>query len=91
MDFIHEENKIYLKNEEEKILAEVTFPNEDENTVVINHTFVDESLRGKGIANELLKEVVKDLRKKKLKCIPTCSYAIHWFEKNEEERDLIKK
>ena len=86
-NFIHEKNRIYLKNEKEELIAEITFPNKDEKTVIINHTFVDESLRGKGIANLLIKEVLKELEKNNMKCIATCSFAISWFERNKEEKN----
>ena len=41
-EFIVEENRIYLEKEG-KLLAEITYSKEDENTYVIDHTFVDES------------------------------------------------
>lgn len=92
MDFIHEKDRIYLEDENSNVIAEVNFPEDEKDKTVriINHTFVDESLRGQGIANLLLEELVKDLRKNNLKCIPICSYAVKWFEKHEDEQDLIK-
>lgn len=48
MDFITERNMIYACDDS-KTLAEVTFPNIDDTTVDINHTFVDPSLRGQGV------------------------------------------
>lgn len=93
MEFIYEKNRIYVKNEknEKEILAEVTFPNIDENIVEINHTFVDETLRGKGVANQLLEKLTEYMLENNLKCIPTCTYAISWFEKNPEKKNLISK
>lgn len=91
MDFTHNENQIALYSETGELLAEVTFPYTDETTVNINHTFVDSSLRGRGIAGKLMQELVEDLKKRELKAIPTCSYALNWFEKHEEYENLIKK
>lgn len=91
MDFTHNENQIALYSETEELLAEVTFPYTDETTVNINHTFVDSSLRGQGIAGKLMQELVEDLKKRELKAIPTCSYALNWFEKHKEYENLIKK
>lgn len=62
MDFKYEENKIYLKNDDEKVVAEITFPNEKANIVNINYVFVDESMRGQGIANKIMKEAVKQIK-----------------------------
>ena len=90
MNYIIEENRIYIKDEEEKCIAEVTFPYVKNSTVEINHTFVDERLRGQGIAGKLLNEVTKQLKERDLKAIPTCSYAIYWFEKHPEYKELLE-
>ncbi len=91
MNYIHSQNQIALYNTENKLIAEVTFPSIDENTVDVNHTFVDDSLRGQGIANQLMLELVDELRKQKKKAVLTCSYAIHWFEKNSRDyKDILK-
>ena len=47
MDFCKEPGRIFATDEMGKLLAEVTFP-EQEGIAVINHTFVDGSLRGQG-------------------------------------------
>ena len=68
-------------------MAEVTFP-EQEGVAVIDHTFVDGSLRGQGIAGQLLRAGADTLLQDGRKTRPTCSYAIHWFETHPEEREL---
>ena len=45
MNYITETNRIYASNENGTLIAEVTFPKTGDNTVDINHTFVDDSLR----------------------------------------------
>lgn len=47
MEFRKEPGRIFSTDETGKLLAEVTFP-EQEGIAVINHTFVDGSLRGQG-------------------------------------------
>lgn len=91
MDFTHNQNQIALFSETGELLAEVTFPNIDENTVNVNHTFVDSSLRGQGIAGKLMLELVSALKANGLKVVPTCSYAQGWFERHPEYRNLISK
>ena len=90
MDFKHNENQIALYSETGDLLAEITFPYVDENTVDVNHTFVDTSLRGQGIAGKLMQELVEDLDKRGLKAVPTCSYAQGWFEEHGEYGHLLK-
>ena len=47
MDFTYYPNRIALLDGGGRAIAEITFPDIDEDTVDINHTFVDESLRGR--------------------------------------------
>ncbi|MFU0828198.1 MAG: N-acetyltransferase domain-containing protein [Lachnoclostridium sp.] len=89
MEFKHESNRIYLENEDGKVIAEVTFPAVSDSVVNINHTFVDESLRGQGIAGKLMEEVAKWLKAENKKAVLGCSYAVMWFGKNKEYSDLI--
>ena len=90
MNFTHNKNQIALFSEAGALLAEITFPNIDETTVDVNHTFVDSSLRGQGIAGKLMQELVSDLEANNLKAVPTCSYAQGWFEKHPEYAHLVK-
>ena len=53
-------------------------------TRVIDHTAVDISTRGKGVAAELVKMVVEDAIAKKMTVDPQCSYAAAMFDKNPE-------
>lgn len=87
--FVRENNRINYVIDG-KVLAYVTFPKLNTNTVIINHTVVDPSLRGQGIASLLLEEVIKYLKEFNLKARPSCSYAASWFEKHQEYKDLIE-
>lgn len=91
MDFTHSENQIAVYSETGDLLAEIAFPYIDQETVDIIRTFVDPSLRGQGVAGKLMNELVKELGKRELKAVPTCSYAVGWFEKHPEYSHLLKK
>lgn len=82
-------NRISISDKDGKLLAEVTFPNIDDNTVLIDHTFVDESLRGQGVAAKLMEAVAEELIKNKKKVKLSCSYAISWFAKHPEYNDIL--
>lgn len=92
MNFTHNENQIALYSATGDLLAEITFPYTDaqKDTVNVDHTFVDASLRGQGIAGKLMIELVKELSDRNLKAVPTCSYAVNWFEKHPEYSGLLK-
>lgn len=88
MEFKIEKNRIYIDNGNKKCIGEVTFPSTSETTVNVNHTFVDTSLRGQGIANKLMTELAEHLRKTNRKAFATCYYAIDWFENHPEYSDI---
>lgn len=89
MEFKQESNRIYMEDREGKVIAEVTFPPIKKDVVNINHTYVDDSLRGQGIAGQLLQATANKLKEENKKAILSCSYAISWFEKNKQYQDLI--
>jgi uncharacterized protein len=90
LNFTYNPNQIAYFHSDNNLLAEVTFPNVDENTVDINHTFVDDSLRGQGVAGKLMEATALYLRSQGKKAVLTCSYAISWFEKHTEYSDILK-
>ena len=49
MEIIKEENKIVVLNEQQKEIAYIIFPKLENNLVTLKSTYVDETLRGKGI------------------------------------------
>ncbi|MCR5230961.1 MAG: N-acetyltransferase [Solobacterium sp.] len=83
MELIHEENRIYAEDQAGRIIAEIDFPSED-GVYYITHTFVDESLRGQGIASLLVQEAVSDIEKHGGKVQAVCSYAKRWLEKRQQ-------
>lgn len=91
MNFIHENNKIYLNDENKHMIAVVTFPKIADNTVNIDHTYVDASLRGQGVASKLMEEAVAQLRENNLKAKLSCSYAVKWFQEHPECSDVVAK
>jgi len=84
-------NKFYIGNSEEDFLCEITFLNNDKNNIIINHTYVSANLRGQGIAKNLVDEVVKLARTRKVKIIPLCTYAKKVLEENIEYTDVLFK
>ena len=88
MEFQKERGWIYAERDG-KVIAEVTFP-ERGGVAVIDHTFVDDSLRGQGVAGQLLRAAADQLRAEGRKAQLTCSYAQQWFAQHPEEADLLK-
>ena len=57
----------------------------------LNRTFVDESLRGQGVAGLLHQLAAEHIRTAGKTVRPTCSYAVAWFEKHPEYADILVK
>ncbi len=83
MDYQYEKGRIYARNEAGDMIAEITFPARDD-VATIDHTFVDASLRGQGVAGELMRRAVEQIRKDGCAIAATCSYAVAWLEKHPE-------
>jgi predicted GNAT family acetyltransferase len=83
MEFQYEAERIFTENEEGKVIAEVTFPLKD-GIATINHTFVDESLRGQGVAGQLVQSAVDQIIKDGHRISATCPYAVSWLGKHPE-------
>ncbi|PIC99575.1 GNAT family N-acetyltransferase [Sporosarcina sp. P29] len=89
--FLKGENRFYLENDEGQLIAEITFTTPNPAIFIIDHTFVDPSLRGKGIAQSLVKEVVTKARAEDRKILPLCPFAKLEFERKEEYADVWKR
>ena len=81
MQYQIQADRIFAENENGKLLAEITFPETEAGNCNINHTFVDDSLRGQGIAGELVQMAVKQIIQQGKNVSAACSYASHWLEK----------
>jgi hypothetical protein len=82
-------NRIYSEAEDGSLLAEVTFPYLSGRRAEINHVFVDETLRGQGIAGLLMETAYEHLKRRRRTVVATCPYAISWFAKHPEKQDIL--
>lgn len=89
MEFLYESQRIYVKDASGKMIVEATFPLIKEGVGNVDHTYVDPSLRGQGIANTLMHKVYEYAKERGLKLVATCPYAIVWFKKHQEQNDVL--
>ncbi len=83
MDFIKDDNRIYLEGDDKKTIAEITFYEIEDGVYNIDHTFVDDSLRGQVIGSKLVEEAVNYIKGKGAKVQATCPFAKKWLDENE--------
>ena len=89
MNFHESNSKIWLQTPEGKITAYVEFPEFAPGKVEVTHTVVAPELQGQGIAGQLMKELVNNLRRTGRKAELTCSYAVRWFAKHDDAHDVL--
>jgi len=70
-------------------LAAMEFTMAGTKKIIIDHTEVDDSLRGQGVGRKLLSRIIDYVREKEIKIIPLCPYAKSVFEKEESIRDVL--
>jgi len=87
LDIQHEEGKrYYIPFEKQK--AELTYV-ETGKTRDFRHTFVPEELRGRKIAERLVRHALDDSMKSGYKLVPTCPYVESFVKKNPEYQAAV--
>lgn len=73
------------------LLAEMTYSLPKDQLMIIEHTEVDDALRGKNIGNELVSTAVEYARAKHIKILPQCSFARSVFDRKKEFADVLEQ
>ncbi|EAY28531.1 GNAT family N-acetyltransferase [Microscilla marina] len=73
-----------------KPLAAMTYSKAGNDLIIIDHTEVDQSLRGQNIGRQLLDALVAMARNKGIKIMPLCPYAKSVFDKDNSLKDVLK-
>jgi predicted GNAT family acetyltransferase len=58
-------------------------------TVVVTHTEVDDSFQGRGLAGQLVRAMLDDIRARGEHVIPRCPYTRAWIDKHPDYQDLV--
>ncbi len=79
----------FIKNEEGKKLAEITYMIEPENILLVDHTEVASELQGQNIGLKLVEAVVEEARSSGRKINPVCTFAKAIIEKKPQFSDVL--
>lgn len=85
MEFIVGENRIYYEDDNGEEIAVITYQDVSDDVVDANHTFVDPSLRGQGVAEQLVDALVEKMEKEGKKIEPGCPYVEKLFERKPDK------
>lgn len=76
--------------ENEDPVAELTYALSSANQMIIEHTQIDEELRGGNLGFELVNRAVEYARSHQYKIVPICRFASAVLEKKPEFRDVLE-
>lgn len=82
-------NGMFYVEQEGKVLAQMTYVWTGAERIIIDHTEVDDALRGQSAGKQLVAKAVEFAREKSLKIIPLCPFAKSVFDKVVEYRDVL--
>jgi predicted GNAT family acetyltransferase len=57
--------------------------------MIMTHTFVPPELRGRGLAEKLVRAALEHARAKKLRVVPACSYVDAFIRRHAEFQSLV--
>ncbi|MCB0382680.1 MAG: N-acetyltransferase [Psychroserpens sp.] len=69
--------------------AEMSYSQAGSDKIIIDHTEVDDSLKGQGFGYKLVEAAVNYAREKHLKILPLCPFAAAVFKKKNEYSDVL--
>jgi uncharacterized protein len=69
--------------------GELTYERVGTGTMDFQHTRVDGSLRGRGVADALVRAAMDYARSEGFKVIATCAYTQKWLERHPDQRDIV--
>ena len=62
----------------------------DRGRVIFTHTFVPPELRGRGIAEKIVRTALDETGRAGFKIVPQCSFVARFIERHPEYQHLIK-
>ena len=79
-----------VAKENEVIAGKMTYSIASANFIIIDHTEVDPSFKGKGVGKQLLYKIVEMARERSIKILPLCPFANAMFQKLTDIQDVLK-
>lgn len=80
----------FYVEENNQRLAEMTFSKAGSNVIIIDHTEVSDTLRGKNVGRQLVAAAVDYARKNSIQILPLCPFAKSVFARVQEYADVLK-
>jgi predicted GNAT family acetyltransferase len=59
--------------------------------IIVTHSEVDPRFRGHGVANELARQALDQIRERDLKVVPLCPFFARYVETHPEYQDMVEE
>ena len=76
---------IFYIEKDKSTVAEMVYTMPSDQVMIIEHTEVNESLKGQNVGTKLVKNAVEFARKNNLKIIPLCPFTLSVFKRHPEQ------
>jgi predicted GNAT family acetyltransferase len=94
VDILHEQkaerHSFYVERGGKRVAEQFLVAGPDGKIVIIDHTEVDESMRGQGMAKQLTEASVKWAREQKVRLVPLCPFAKAVIDKDPSLQDVTR-
>jgi predicted GNAT family acetyltransferase len=80
---------MFFIEQEGKKVAKMIYTWAGDDRIIIEHTEVDDILKGQGAGKALVAKSVEFAREKGIKIVPICSFAKSVFNKTKEYQDVL--
>ena len=89
----NEENAkgMFIMNLGGEAAANMTYSRIDANNIIVDHTAVAPSMKGKGVGKQIVQHMVEWARENNQKVLPLCPFAKSVIERNPEMQDILRK
>jgi hypothetical protein len=82
---------MFYVNKNKEILAEMVYTMAAPDKMIIEHTEVNDELKGQNVGFQLVKTAVEFARANNIKIIPLCPFANSVFKRKPEFADVLAK
>lgn len=82
---------MFYVEQDGKIVAEMVYTMSSPEKMIVEHTEVDDSLKGKNVGMQLFNQMIEYARTNNIKVVPYCPFTAAMFKKKPEYADVLYK
>ncbi|MDZ5784410.1 GNAT family N-acetyltransferase [Marinococcus luteus] len=89
MEIKHYDNR-FTAEQDSKVIGDISFFEEGEQSIVIDSTKVIDEEQGKGVGKELVRNVVEKAKAENKTIVPRCPYAEETIKENDDFKQVLE-